>query len=101
VATEVTDNPDENRFEIRADGELAGFAAYERSPGTISFRHTEIDDRFGGKGLGSELARNALDAVRAEGLAVLPFCPFISGWIRKHPEYLDLVPEDQHERFGL
>jgi uncharacterized protein len=98
---EVTDNPSESRFEIRTGGELAGFADYRRKPGLIAFIHTEIDDRFEGQGLGSELARSALDAVRAEGAEVLPFCPFISGWIGKHPDYADLVPADQRERFGL
>ncbi len=67
----------------------------------IAFNHTEVDDEFEGRGLGSQLAQAALDAARDEGLDVLPFCPFIKAWIGKHPEYLDLVPADQRERFGL
>jgi predicted GNAT family acetyltransferase len=101
VAVEVADNPGESRFEITCDGELAGFAAYKRQPGVISFSHTEVDDKFEGRGLGSKLAKAVLDAAREEGLDVLPFCPFIAGWIGKHPEYLDLVPADQRERFKL
>jgi uncharacterized protein len=97
----VADNPGDNRFEVFADGELAGFTAYERSPGRIAFSHTEVDEAFGGRGLGSALVAGALGAARTEGLAVLPFCPFIRSYIERHPEYLDLVPEDQRGTFGL
>ena len=60
-------------------------------PGRITFVHTEIDDAYAGQGLGGKLARAALDDVRARGLAVRPDCPFIKGWIAKHPDYADLV----------
>ena len=56
------------------------------------FTHTEVEDRFEGQGVGSALARFALDDVRAAGTRkVLPLCPFIKGWIEKHPDYADLV----------
>ena len=97
----VADNPDRSRFEIFDDGELAGFAEYHRYADEIAFIHTEIDPRFEGRGLGGMLARAALDSTRERGLAVLPFCPFIRGWISKHPEYVELVPQDQRPRFGL
>ncbi|MED7955095.1 MULTISPECIES: GNAT family N-acetyltransferase [unclassified Streptomyces] len=99
--TSVADNPEKSRYEITADGELAGFAEYHRYEGEIAFIHTEIDERFGGRGLAGALARAALDDARARELAVLPYCPFIRGWLGKHPEYTDLVPSAQHERFGL
>ena len=73
------------------DGALAGFAFYRLRPGRIVFVHTEIDDAYAGRGLGGQLARAALDAARARGLTVRPDCPFIKGWIAKHPEYADLV----------
>ena len=89
---QVTDNPEESRFEARVDGELAGFAAYDTADDLIMFTHTEVFDAFEGKGVGSSLARGALDAVRADGTRqVLPRCPFIRGWIEKHPDYRDLV----------
>ncbi|MFE9428580.1 GNAT family N-acetyltransferase [Kitasatospora sp. NPDC006697] len=98
---QVVDNAEKSRFEIQVDGELAGFAEYHRSAGEIAFIHTEIDPRFEGQGLGGRLARAALDTVREQELAVLPYCPFIRGWIGKHPEYTDLVPASHRERFGL
>jgi predicted GNAT family acetyltransferase len=97
----VTDNSDQSRFEVFDGDELAGFAEYHRSGDEVAFIHTEIDPRFEGRGLAGLLARTALDTARAQGLAVLPYCPFIRGWIKKHPEYVDLVPASHRARFGL
>ncbi len=100
----VTDNSDRSRYEVFSDGALAGFADYEirpESPDVIAFTHTETDPAFAGQGLAKVLATAALDASRAQGRAVLPFCGYIAGFIRKNPEYLDLVPEDKRERFEL
>ena len=91
---QVTDNPAENRFEIRADGELAGFALYHLRGSQIAFTHTETDDRFRGHGLAGQLVRTALDSARERHLAVLPYCPFVKSWIASHPGYQDLVSPD-------
>lgn len=89
---QVTDDREQLRFVATVDGERAGFAAYELADDLIMFTHTEVDEAFEGQGVGSALARGALDAVRAEGThRVLPRCPFIRGWIEKHPDYQDLV----------
>ena len=98
---EVTDNPDKARFEILADGELAGFVLYHLRGTEIAFTHTETDDRFRGHGLASQLVRTALDQARARHLAVLPYCPFVRSWITGHPEYADLIPVGRREQFGL
>ncbi|GHH52655.1 GNAT family N-acetyltransferase [Streptomyces candidus] len=101
---QVTDRADKSRYEILGgDGntETAGFAEYHLSEGEIAFLHTEIDNRFAGRGLGGLLARGILDDARTRGLRVLPYCPFIRGWIGKHPEYTGLVPEADRARFGL
>jgi uncharacterized protein len=92
MALEITRNDSEQRYEARVDGELAGIAAFQMDGDRIVFTHTEVDDRFEGQGIGSQLARHALDDVRARGsLRVVPQCPFIRSWIEKHPEYADLV----------
>jgi uncharacterized protein len=99
---EVVDEPGRQRFEIRVDGESAGFAEYRRSHGLIAFIHTLIDPRFEGRGLGTRLITEALDRARAAGLAVLPFCPFVRAFISSHAsDYLDLVPEAYRPEFGL
>ncbi len=97
----VTDNAEAGRFEIRVDGALAGFAEYRSRPGIRAFVHTEIDPAFEGRGLGGELIVQALDATRAAGEEVLPFCPFVNRYIATHADYLDLVPETMREKFGL
>lgn len=71
-------NEDRNRYEVRIDGELAGFAEYISMTGLSIFSHTEVFPEFEGQGVGSALARFALDDVRAEGnRQVQPLCPFI------------------------
>jgi predicted GNAT family acetyltransferase len=98
---QVTDNQAQSRFEIRADGELAGFAEYEMSGDEIVFIHTETEDRFRGHGLAGTLVQSALEEVRDRKLEVLPYCPFVRSWITEHREYADLVPADRRAQFGL
>ncbi len=95
---EVRDDPDESRFGIWLDDELVGFARYIRRGGRVYFVHTEIDPGHEGAGLGSALARGALDAERALGEPVVPLCPFIRTYIDRHPEYVDLVDQDMLAR---
>jgi uncharacterized protein len=101
VEPRVVDNAESGRFEILVNGAVAGFAEYRRSGSTVVFTHTEIDPRFEGRGFGSILASGALDAARNQRLSVLPFCPFIRGYIQRHPDYLELVPAAQRAQFGL
>lgn len=94
----VADNPDAGRYEVRVDGELSGFAAYQLRADRIVFTHTEVGDAHEGQGVGSRLARGALDDARERGLVVVPLCPFIAGYIRGHEEYQDLVALDYRDR---
>ena len=89
---ELVSNPDRSRYEAWIDGELAGFAEYQLTDALIVFTHTEVPSRFEGRGVGSAIARFALDDVRAASTRrVLPVCPFIKGWIGRHREYVDLL----------
>ena len=97
----VVDEPERSRFEIRVDGDVAGFTEYRRRPGLIAFIHTLIDPRFEGRGLASQLVRTTLSEARSDGLSVLPFCPFVRSYIAGHTEYLDVVPEDMRAKFDL
>lgn len=89
----VENNPKQGRYEAHIDGNLAGFAEYMLSGDKlIVFTHTEVEPNFEGQGVGSKIARFALDDVRDDGSrSVLPLCPFIKGWILRHPDYKDLV----------
>jgi uncharacterized protein len=86
----VVDVPHANRYEARVGGDIAGVASYIRSPQVIALIHTEVGEAYEGRGVGSSLARTALEQARVQGLRVLAVCPFIQGWIAKHPEYQDL-----------
>jgi len=98
---EVADAPNRERYELSIDGEVAGFTAYRVRPGLIAFIHTEVDERFQGRGIGDQLIRFALEDARARGLAVLPFCPFVKSFIERHREFEVLVPDNYREQFGL
>jgi hypothetical protein len=87
---DVRDNPARHRFELEVDGHLA-VAVYSLAPGVITFIHTEVPEALAGRGVGSRLAKGALAQVRARGLKVVPRCPFVRGYIEKHPEWQDLL----------
>lgn len=101
MEVEVTHAPEDERYEARLGDELAGFTVYRARPGLIAFMHTEVGERFEGRGVGSALVRGALDDARARDLAVLPFCPFVNSYIERHPELVALVPEAYRAQFGL
>jgi uncharacterized protein len=84
----VSDDREKSRFEaVDESGVVAGFAAYRREGDRVVFTHTEVDDAFEGRGVGSVLVRTALDAVREEGLRVVAECPFVRSYVERHPEY--------------
>jgi predicted GNAT family acetyltransferase len=89
----VRDDPEAGRYELGDGDRVLGVAAYERRGDTVVFTHTEVDPDAGESGLGGRLVRGALDDVRARGGSVVPLCPFVRGWIERHPEYADLVAD--------
>jgi len=90
VSDPVRNNSALRRFELDADGHTAA-AYYRLSPPIITFTHIEVPTELSGHGVGSALARGALEIVRAEGLKVVAQCPFIRAFIEKHPEFQDLL----------
>ena len=91
MSVTVDDNPIESRYEASIDGALVGVSQYELTPDTIVFLHTVVAQEYEGQGVGSAIARYALDDARARGLTVRPLCPYIRGWLQRHPEYADLI----------
>ena len=89
---EIKDNTARHRYELIIDGATA-FVTYRRRPGAVTFVHTEVPEALEGRGIGSRLARHVLDAARRDGLKVVPMCPFIDAWMKRHPEYDDLRAE--------
>jgi predicted GNAT family acetyltransferase len=88
---DIRNNKDESQFETIIDGAVA-LAAYELEPGDrIVFTHTIVPDQLSGRGIAQSLAKHALDDARARKLTVVPQCAFIAAYIKRHPEYEDLL----------
>ena len=96
----VTQNEAAHRFEARL-GEATAFTEYRLRDGVIILPHTVVPEEFEGRGVGGELAKAALTFAREEGLAVVPTCPFIAGYITRHPEWHDVVEPSYRERLGI
>ena len=67
------------------------FAAYWRHGDVVTFTHTEVPRELEGRGVASRLVKAALDDVRARGLHAAPMCPYVTQWLRRHHDYLDVV----------
>ncbi|WP_264777547.1 GNAT family N-acetyltransferase [Deinococcus aetherius] len=92
-AAQVHDNPGKFRFELRVGGET-GVAMYQRRGNVVVFTHTLVPETLEGQGVASKLIGTALDTVRAASQQVVPLCPFVAAYIRRHPEYRALVVPD-------
>ncbi len=86
----VIDDAQQKRFELRVN-ELVAVAEYIFIHDTMTFTHTEVPQKLEGQGVGSALIKGALEQVRARGLKVAPMCPFVAAYIKRHPEYRDLM----------
>ncbi|WP_069814829.1 GNAT family N-acetyltransferase [Streptomyces sp. TP-A0874] len=78
---------DKCRYEIRSGEELAGFTAYRDHDGQRIFYHTEIDDTYTGQGLASRLVQQALTDTRESGKRIVPVCPYVAKFLRRHVEF--------------
>ncbi|MEU4625871.1 GNAT family N-acetyltransferase [Actinoplanes sp. NPDC023801] len=88
----VTELPERERFEARDEaGTLAGVVTYQVTGPIIVYTHTEVVPEFEGRGAGSALARAVMDDAKARGRTVVPMCPFLAGWLDKHPGYESIV----------
>jgi hypothetical protein len=91
----IRQNDDQNRFEVQVDGHLAVVEYMDRGE-RIVFTHTEVPKGLEGQGIGSQLAEHVLTYARTQHKVVVPLCPFIAAYIRRHPEYQDLVLPGYH-----
>ena len=82
------------RFEAAVGGEVA-YLTYERRGERIVYDHMKVPPALEGHGLAGKLARTALDYARAQGLEVVPVCPYVASYIGKHQEYQDLLAAPQ------
>ncbi len=92
-AAQVTDNQEASRFEITEDGSLAELI-YRRRADRLVLVHTGVPKALGGRGIGGQLVQAALRRAAAEGLTVVPLCPFARSWLERHPNEAATVTID-------
>ena len=91
----VRDNPAQLRYElIDDDGDVIGEIRYRREPGAVALVHTEVDPAYEGQGLAGLLVEGALRDLRERGLRMIPICPYVHAWLRRHPDQADVVTSD-------
>jgi predicted GNAT family acetyltransferase len=95
---EVINNKDHLRFEVSLNGEY-GYIDYRFYKKDIAFMHTFVPDAFKGKGIASKMAVTALNFAKSQGKKIMLYCPFMSGYVKQHPEYYDLVDTNYHPSF--
>jgi predicted GNAT family acetyltransferase len=98
---QLSDNQEKHRFELHVGIELAAFAEYNVLKNGLLFTHTEVLPAFEGRGIGSAIARYALDETRRRSVQAIPVCPFIAGYLRKHPEYQDLLSPESRRAYHI
>lgn len=96
-----TDNIEHCRYELKfGGGETPAILVYKEQGDTINLVHTEVPPELEGHGLGGKIAKFALDDARARGLQVVASCPFVSAYIRRHPDYMVVLTASEKERLG-
>lgn len=96
----VVHNEEAHQFELDVEG-LRALLSYRQFPDRIVLVHTEVPGPLEGRGLAAKLARTALDFARANHLRVVPACPYVASFLRKHSEYQDLLSTDDLQHILL
>ena len=90
MSYDVSNNEERSRYETTVEGETA-FAAYRREGNNITFTHTEVPPELEGRGIAGAIVKHALDEARAQNLGVVAKCVYVASYVRRHPEYQDLL----------
>lgn len=87
---ELKKNETQKRFELSYNGHL-GFINYGEYGNSIALVHTEVEPELQGTGASTALVEKTLNYIKAEGKEILPFCPFVFSYIKRHPEWKEMV----------
>jgi uncharacterized protein len=101
METAVRNNTEQSRYELMVEDAVAGVVEYREDGDQVELTHTEVDPSYEGKGIGSHLAHAVLDNLRNEERSLIPSCRFINGYLKRHPEFAELVPAERRGEFGL
>ena len=93
----VVDDAEHHRLVVRVDGEEAELV-YRRSGARLILVHTGVPDAIGGRGIGGDLVRAAVERARSEDLTVVPLCPYARQWLEQHPDVAATVSVDWQAR---
>jgi predicted GNAT family acetyltransferase len=88
----IVDNLAAQRFETVVDGLLCRLD-YRRRDTALVMEHVFVPELLRGRGIAAALTETALQTARRQGLRVVPDCPYVVAWLRRHPGYADLVDE--------
>ena len=97
---EVTDNTSLHRFELKQGNEIASIL-YSKTPHSIRLIHTEVPPALQGQGVASKLVKGTLDLLRDSGLTIVPSCPFVADYLKRHREYLPMIDPDHRREFEI
>ena len=92
------DRGDRGRYHLVVDGSEAGELDYRVIEGRRAFVHTGVRDAYEGQGLAAQLAERVLRDARADGVSIIPLCPYVQGYLEHHEEHADLVDHDAWQR---
>lgn len=87
----VERNDERHRYEILVDGVRAGLTAFRDHGAQRLFFHTEVDEAYAGQGLAGRLVQEALTDVRKSGKRIVPVCPYVAKFLKKHEEFADIT----------
>ncbi|MAP54263.1 GNAT family N-acetyltransferase [Altibacter sp.] len=87
---EIIENKEKKRFETTVE-EKTSVIEYIRAQDKMYLTHTEVPDALEGQGIASSMAKHALEQIKEDGLKLVPLCPFIASYVKRHPEYKTLL----------
>lgn len=90
ATSSVIDNTEHGRFEMLVDGAVV-FASYRRADGIVTINHVEAPPHLRGTGAAPRLMQGVMEKLRAEGARVIPRCSYAAAWLKRHPEFADML----------
>lgn len=97
----TTFNPDKKRFELDIEGKLSVIEyTFKKSTNQIFLVHTETHPELRERGVGQKLVKEALDIVREQGFELVPLCPYVVAFLKRHPQYHDLMSESNRQKLN-
>lgn len=87
----TVNNEEKNRFELWVDGHLGRIEYIINKTGLIFLTHTEVASELKGKGVASKMVKDALQYIEEHDLKLVPLCPYVAGYLKRHPEYHALL----------